>query len=512
MTVATEPRLGDLPAATGLDDLSLLTALAHRLDGPLGVTSGLDEVLRALERERTLDPAVLLLFDRGHQQLVIDRAPSLSQTQRKRGRYALGEGVVGQVARDGTIAALPSLAGAPAFLDRIGRRAGRDWSDYGFLAVPVQYGEELVGVLACDRRPECKGRPLSEDLALLEIAARMIAPSAAARQARLGKGTEDQSHPRILGRSKAIRGVMDAVRTVAQAEATVLILGESGTGKELVADAIHRASRRAEGPFVRVNCAALPEGVLESELFGHEQGAFTGAMRQRIGRFEAAHGGTIFLDEIGDLPAPTQVALLRILQERTLQRVGGNAEVDIDVRVIAATHRDLPQAIADGNFREDLYYRLDVFPIRTPALRDRRTDIPLLADHFVERYSRASAKNVRRISSRAIDMLMAYHWPGNVRELENCMERAVLLCEDDVIHGRHLPPTLQIADSNEGPTKGSLESTLLAVERDLIDDALKVARGNMAEAARQLGLTERKMGLRVRKHGIEPRRHRRPKS
>lgn len=491
-----------------LDDLSLLTAIAKRLEGPLGDADALDGVLSALESERGFVRAALFVLDRGHGQVVLDRAPSVPAARRRKGRYELDEGVIGAVAAVGEARAYARLADAPAFLDRLELRKELDLRTLGFVAVPVKYGEELVGVLAADRHRE-NNRSLGEDVALFEVIARMLAPSMAARQASLGKGEQDSSSARILGRSKAIRGVLDAVRTVAGSDTTVLILGESGTGKELVADAIHRSSPRRNGSFVKVNCAALPEGVLESELFGHEAGAFTGATQRRLGRFEVAHGGTIFLDEIGDLPPATQVALLRILQERTLQRVGGNDDIMVDVRVLAATHRNLGAAMKEGRFREDLYYRLDVFPIRTPALRDRRTDIPLLADHFVEKYARAANKRVRRISSRAIDMLMAYHWPGNVRELENCIERAVLLAEDQVIHGRHLPPTLQMDEPGLHPKRGSLEATLDAIERDMLDDALKLARGNMAEAARQLGLTERKMGLRVKRHDLDPRRHRR---
>ena len=505
---ATPSGRDSLPDRLDVGQLALLTEVTQQLEGPLGDEAALDAVLKTLETDRSFVRACLFIVDRGQNQLVLERAPSIPQARRRRGRYALGEGVIGEVASKGEVRAIEKLEEAPAFLDRLGLRGGDDWNQQGFIAVPVKYGEELVGVLTCDRLP-ASSRAIENDVSLLKITARIIAPSAAARQAKIGKGTNDDATARILGRSKATRSVTEAVRTVGPSDSTVLILGESGTGKELVADAIHRSSPRSAGPFVKVNCAALPEGILESELFGHEAGAFTGAMRQRIGRFESASGGTIFLDEIGDLPASTQVALLRTLQERTLQRVGGNADIEVNVRVIAATHRDLVSAIANGEFRQDLYYRLDVFPIRVPSLRDRRTDIPLLADHFVDRYAKAARKRVRRISSRAIDMLMAYHWPGNVRELENCIERAVLLCEDQVIHGRHLPPTLQMDEPQNSTKRGTLEATLDAIERDMLDDALKLAKGNMAEAARQLGLTERKMGLRVKRHALDPRKHRR---
>ena len=257
-----------------------------------------------------------------------------------------------------------------------------------------------------------------------------------------------------------------------------------------------------------MNCGALPETVVESELFGHEKGAFTGAIATRKGRFELAHGGTIFLDEIGDLSPTTQIKLLRVLQEREFERVGGTATMKTNVRVITATNRDLEQLISQGLFREDLYYRLNVFPIHVPPLRERKTDIPLLADFFVEKYAKIDNKVIRRISTPAIDMLMAYHWPGNVRELENCIERAILLSSDSVIHGHHLPPTLQTAEASGTAHEGPLDRTLENVERDLIMDALKNARGNKAKAAKELGITERIMGLRVRKYGIDPRKFR----
>jgi Nif-specific regulatory protein len=303
-----------------------------------------------------------------------------------------------------------------------------------------------------------------------------------------------------------MQAVYDLIAQVSKSNTTVLIRGESGTGKELVANAIHYNSLRVSKPFIKVNCAALPETVIESELFGHEKGAFTGAVGQRKGRFELAHGGTIFFDEVGDLSPATQIKFLRVLQEKEFERVGGIATVKTDVRVIAATNRNLKTLVEEEKFREDLYYRLNVFPIYMPPLRERKTDILLLADYFVEKYSKANHKNICRISTPAIDMLMSYHWPGNVRELENCIERAVILSNDDVIHGHHLPPTLQTAEATGTASGGNLQETLDNLERELILDALKSSRGNKTKAARLLGITERLMGLRVKKYGITPKR------
>jgi Nif-specific regulatory protein len=302
--------------------------------------------------------------------------------------------------------------------------------------------------------------------------------------------------------------VYQLIAQVSRSETTVLLRGESGTGKELVAHAIHYASPRAAKPIIKVNCAALPEGVIESELFGHEKGAFTGAVAARKGRFELAQGGTLFLDEIGDLSPAMQIKLLRVLQEKEFERVGGVATIKADVRLIAATNRDLEDLIEKERFRQDLYYRLNVFPIHIPPLRKRRTDILLLADYFAERYSEQNHKKVRRISTPAIDMLMAYHWPGNVRELENCIERAVLLSDDEVIHGHHLPPTLQTAEASGTMPSGTLDATLERVEKELLVEALKSSRGNMAAASASLGITERIMGLRVHKYRIAARRFR----
>jgi Nif-specific regulatory protein len=302
--------------------------------------------------------------------------------------------------------------------------------------------------------------------------------------------------------------VYEQVAQVAPASTTVLVRGESGTGKELVAHAIHYGSPRADKPFVKVSCGALPEALVESELFGYEPGAFTDARALKKGRFELADGGTLFLDEVGELSPATQIKLLRVLQEREFERLGGVQPIKVNVRLVAATNLDLDKAVAQGAFREDLFYRLNVFTIFLPPLRERRTDIPLLADHFVEKYAGAHGKDVRRMATSAIDMFMSYHWPGNVRELENCIERAVLVCEGGVIHGHHLPPTLQTAEVSGTLPRKSLAKAVAAYEKDLILDALKSARGNRARAARLLDSTERIVGYKARKYGIDEGRFR----
>ncbi|MCH8476086.1 MAG: sigma 54-interacting transcriptional regulator [Opitutales bacterium] len=384
------------------------------------------------------------------------------------------------------------------------------------LVVPLKFADEVVGTLSIERhsRPKDGWEP---DLRLLTMIASVLGQAALLRREaaeqmeslrrendRLQEEIAANFRPRdMIGSAGSMRTVFYHVEQVARSVTTVLIRGESGTGKELVAKALHEKSDRANHAFVKFNCAALPDSIIESELFGHEKGAFTGALAMRKGRFEAAHQGTIFLDEIGDISAPTQVKLLRVLQEREFERVGSQETIKSDVRVIAATSRNLEEMIADGRFREDLYYRLNVFPIYVPPLRERKCDILLLADHFIEKYAAQAGVKPMRVSSAAIDLLHSYHWPGNVRELENCLERAVLLAKGQSIKAHHLPPTLQKKTITEEREELTLADAIDALEREMIVDALKATHSNMAEAARRLGLTERKMGLRVKKYHIE---------
>ena len=312
----------------------------------------------------------------------------------------------------------------------------------------------------------------------------------------------------LVGNCREMRQVYEQVRQVAPSDATVLIRGGSGTGKEMIARAIVNLSGRKDKPFITLNCAALPENLVESELFGHEKGAFTGALNRRIGRAEAADGGTLFLDEIGDLTMQTQVKLLRFLQERTFSRVGSNEELRSDVRFLAATSRNLEELIAQGKFREDLFYRLNIFPITMPDLAKRKSDIILLAEHFIEKMNLRYGKKVARLSTTAINLLMSYHWPGNVRELENCIERAVLTATDDCVHSYNLPPSLQTSLSvgSIGVTGGKiapLEVMMENYEREIITEAIKRNEGNISAAGRDLGVSPRMMNYRMNKLGIK---------
>ncbi len=319
---------------------------------------------------------------------------------------------------------------------------------------------------------------------------------------------EKYDFSQIIGNSSPMRQIYDQVTQVARSNTTVLLRGESGTGKEMIAHAIHYNSLRSKQSFVKINCAALPETLIESELFGYERGAFTGAEKRKKGRFEIADGGTLFLDEIGDLSPQTQIKLLRVIQEREFERLGGTETVKVNVRLITATHKNLEEEIAKGKFREDLFYRLNVFTIFLPPLRERKSDILLLAEHFLAKYEREHGKEIKRISTPAIDMLTSYHFPGNVRELENVIERAVLVCDENVIHGHHLPPTLQTAEISGTETKVSLVAAIEAYERDLIQDALKSTSGNIAKAAKMLESTERILGYKIKNYRIDPKRFR----
>jgi len=515
------PSAGTEHGGRGLAELTLLMELSEILDRSMDLREVLGPALEAMHHHMGMLRGTITLLNRETGELSVETAYGLSASEQRRGRYRLGEGVTGRVVAEGRPAIVPRISEEPHFLDKTGTLRDLDPDAVSFICVPITLENEAIGTLSTNRL-FAGNVSLEEDVRLLRIIASMVSRAVRLRQQaqedrqrlldereRLREELRDRFRPtNIIGRSKAMQHVYDLIAQVARTDTTVLLRGESGVGKELVAHAVHYNSQRADGPFIKVSCAALPESIVESELFGHEKGAFTGATQQRPGRFERANGGTLFLDEVGDLSAHTQVRLLRVLQEKEFERVGGTEPIKTDVRVITATNRDLETAIETGDFRQDLYYRLNVFPIHIPPLRERPTDIMLLADHFVEKHGKAHGKHVRRISTPAIDMLTSYHWPGNVRELENCIERAVLLSTDDVIHGHHLPPTLQTAEASGTVPPNDLEAVLNSVEREMILEALKSARGNMARAARNLGISERVMGLRVKKHGINARRFR----
>jgi Nif-specific regulatory protein len=504
------------------EDIKKLTDLLE-ISQTLGSTpnprAALTRVLEILEdRHGIVSGSVALLEGTG--ELAIEASVGLSGEIARRTRYKVGEGIIGRVVESGKPVVVPQVSQEPLFLDRTGV-VRKSRSEMTFICVPVIVNDRTAGALGVtlpfrrDRVYDQEGKFLGIVGSMIGQALRVHRLAEAERQRLLEENTQLKQELRerydlsnIIGNSRPMQQVYEQVAQVAGSPTTVLIRGESGTGKELVAHAIHYNSPRSGKPFVKVSCGALPEGLIESELFGYEPGAFTDARAQKKGRFELAHGGTLFLDEVGEFSRSTQVKLLRVLQEREFERLGGVRPIKVDVRLVAATNKDLEAAVQQGEFREDLYYRLNVFSLFMPPLRERRPDILLLADHFVEKYAAAHGKDVRRIATTAIDMLMSYHWPGNVRELENCIERAVLVCDGGVVHAHHLPPTLQTAEVSGTLPRRSLATAVESYEKDLILDALKSARGNRAKAARLLDTTERILGYKVVKYGVDPRRFR----
>ncbi|MGN0892194.1 MAG: sigma 54-interacting transcriptional regulator [Oligosphaeraceae bacterium] len=476
----------------------------------------LEEVIDILEQNLGMMRGTFTLLE-GDELRIEASTRNLNAEERALGRYHIGEGITGLVAKTGKSEVVLDVRKDRRFLNRTRSRTGNE--SLSFICVPLIYRGQVVGTLAvdCDMRPNTAA--LVEDVTFLETIANITAEAAAAcreecaeREALLEENRQLRdmlpSNPgKLIGNCPDMRAVYEQIHQVAASGATVLIRGASGTGKELVAKAIQGLSPRKDKPFVVLNCAALPEALVESELFGHEKGAFTDARERRLGRAEAANGGTLFLDEIGDLSIPVQVKLLRFLQERTFCRVGSNEELHSDVRFIAATSRNLEELMEKKLFREDLYYRLSVFPITMPDLAKRGDDIIMLAQHFLNKLSAKYGKRITQISTPATNMLQAYAWPGNVRELENCIERAVLTAKDDCIHGYNLPPTLQRPEFAEDPFRPdehlTLEEQLAAVERKILESALKRHNGNRAAAGRELGVSPRMMNYRLNKAGLQ---------
>ncbi len=496
-------------------EITVLNQISQAVMREKNVSQLLRLVLEILYREMGLLRGTVTL--RRGNELFIEASHGLSDAEIRRGRYLLGEGITGMVAAEALPRIIPDISEEPEFLDRT--RARGHAQHVAFICVPVIHNGEVIGTMSIDRET-APGADLDRDVKLLEIVANLMADAISlgleeheersrlmAENARLRQALEElEGPPGIIGNCQAMRVVYGMIRQVAASSATVLIRGGSGTGKELIARAVQLAGPRRGKPFIVVNSAALPENLVESELFGHERGAFTGAVRQRIGRVEAADSGTIFLDEIGDLGPAMQVKLLRFLQERTFQRVGSNEEHSSDVRIIAATSRNLEQLMKEGRFREDLYYRLNVFPIMLPDLAERKSDIPLLAHHFLEKFNKLHGRKVRHISPAALNLMTNYSWPGNVRELENCMERAVLTAVGNTIERYALPAPIQqiLPPPTTAAAGGDFTRKVEEFERTLLNDALLSTRGNVAAAARMLNLTPRILHYKLQKLGIDP--------
>jgi Nif-specific regulatory protein len=504
-----------------IEDVTLLYEISEALNEHLDLKKSLYKVLDILSNSMNMLRGTITILHPLRNEISIEVAHGLSKSAMQKGKYKLGEGITGRVIETGNAVTIPKISQEPLFLNRTDSRKTERNQELSFICVPVKKGSQVIGALSFDM-PFDESYSLKDGKKLMSVVATMVARHVInletirlekehLREENIRLRNELENRYRItdiIGNSNKMREVYQMISQVSKSTATVLIRGESGTGKELVANSIHYNSLRSKGPFVKVNCAALPDNLIESELFGHEKGAFTGAIKQKLGKFEMASKGTIFLDEIGSVGIEVQVKLLRILQEKEFERVGGSQTIKTDVRVITATNKNLEQAVEEDTFRHDLYYRLNVFPIYIPPLRERKTDVLLLVDHFLEKYASENHKTIRRFSTPAIDMLMDYHWPGNVRELENCIERAVLLCEEGVVHSYHLPPTLQTGSESDTLPVLSLEDAVANLEKEMIIDALKNTRGNITLAADVLKTTVRKFSYKANKYSIDYRHYR----
>jgi Nif-specific regulatory protein len=491
-------------------ELNVIFETCRVIGQALKLDQALDTILAILSSSLAMKRATVTLRDDETRYLVIRASHGLTEAERGRGVYRQDEGVTGLIFRTAQPYIVPDVSKDPLFLNKTRSRHIQKES-ITFLGVPILLHGKSIGVLHVDR---LFGNeiPYEEDIRLLSIVATLIAQFVSLnRQVKLreAKLLKDCSIPNgasptqtrffMVGKSPAMSALQQQVMKVAPSKASVLLLGESGTGKTLVARIIHELSTRSRFPFVKINCACLPETLLESELFGYEKGAFTGATRSKAGRVEEADGGTIFLDEVGELPLPLQAKLLRFIQEKEFERLGSTRSREVDVRVIAATNRDLAAAVSQGAFREDLYYRLNVFPIEVPPLRERKEDVPELLNHFLKKVSQEYGREVG-ISNAAMALLTRYDWPGNVREVENLIERLVIMADDDEINALLLPAYLNQNDAGE---TGEPLSRIEELERKAILSALERNRWNQTRTSRELGITLRQIGYKVRKFGLE---------
>lgn len=511
-------------ATQGLE-LSALHRITELIGSAVDLESTLERILEVLNDTLKMERATLLLYDDSKQSLVITASCGLSEAEEMRGVYRPDEGVIGQIFRTRSPFVVPDIQSEPLFLNRTGARTGVNRATVSFLGVPVTVNGKPEGVLTVDR---LFGDEVSfeEDIRFLTVLATLVAQfltlhkEIEKKEARLIEENESlkarihriHDGHYIIGHSKPMQEVFSIIAKVSKSNVTALLLGESGTGKELVARAIHEGSDRKNEAFIKVNCAALPETLLESELFGHERGAFTGAHAIRPGRFELADGGSIFLDEIGEMPLALQAKMLRVLQEKQFERLGGTKTFEVDVRVVAATNVSLEEAVAQGRFRADLYYRLNVVPVVLPPLRERTDDIPLLFNHFLSKSNERNGKEVR-MTSDFLDFMMKYAWPGNVREMQNLVERMVILAEGDRLALADLPVnirhsalvsrnTAEVGAVSAGSHVSGPGKLLSQMEKEEIRSALMRNGWVQVRAARELGLTQRQMGYRIKKYGL----------
>ena len=491
--------------------LSLLFDLAQVMNSSIAVQDSLDQALALMGRHMHMMRGNISLISPQTGEIRIESAYGLTSAERRRGCYRAGEGIIGRVFTTGRPMYITNISNEPRFLNKTRSRDLKNES-ISFICVPICLNDRVVGALSVDHLL-ADAATLEEEMRLLTIIAALLRDPALKMQNTMDATSRQESRPKgFVGNSEGMETVCSQIVQVASSATTVLLQGESGTGKELAAKAIHMASARASKPFISLNCATLPENLVESELFGHERGAFTGANATRKGRFELADGGTLFLDEVGELSMLTQAKFLRVLQERTFERLGGMETHRVNVRFITATNRNLEQMVEAGQFRRDLFYRLNVFPIFLPPLRDRVNDILPLANHFIQKFVQENGRQHVCFSRNVMTMLQKYGWPGNIRELENVVERAVLLLgHEDMVQPQHLPLALQNAASSGriagvgeigSAVAGKLQERKDELERASIVEALEWSRGRIGKAAQRLDLTERVMGLRLKKYGF----------
>lgn len=489
--------------------------LAALLEQQAEPTETMDKALALMGKRFGIKRAAISEILPWNDKIRITSAWGLLPTQIDAGEYDQGEGITGNVMASGKSICISDISQEPLFLNRTKSRNLRR-ENLSFTCVPIKFKGEILGAIWID---EVKVIPdsLVEGSKFLQIVAAMLAPLLFSKESfRRCRNNSEAEFGGFIGKSEAMRKIFTQIGQVAASRATVFLDGESGTGKELAARAIHEGSDRANNPFISMNCAALPENLIESELFGHERGAFTGASAMRKGKFELAHHGTLFLDEIGEMNLSSQAKLLRVLQEHVVERVGSCHPIAVDVRIITATNRNLEAMVQAGQFRQDLYYRLNVFPIHMPALRERREDIPDLARHFLWQQIKESNRGAAGISSSVLQIFNNYDWPGNIRELQNVIERAFLLLEPgEKILPRHLPENLlEAAEAmgNEQGEKNVLRDQLGEIEKNAIIEALKANHGHIGKSARSLGLTERIFSLRLKRYTINYREYRSPQT
>ena len=476
--------------------LPLLFAMGRALSEQNDLALALETLLDYMRQDMAVERAMINLHHRETGRIFIHKSVGLTEEEQAKGVYFPGEGITGQVVESARPIIVPRIGDEPAFLNRTGSLSRAEDREHAFICVPISRGKKVLGSISAVRHYD-NDDLLNKHVNALVVVSYMLAQAVELylvenvdkvlwekRHRDLMRELRERFKPStIIGSSKAMMEVFALLHKVAKTKATVLLLGESGVGKEMIANAIHDDGPNFRGPMVKFNCAALPESILESELFGHEKGSFTGATQLRKGRFEEADGGTIFLDEVGELSLGVQAKLLRVLPERAFERVGGNKTVTVDIRIITATNKDLAEMVAQGTFRQDLYFRLNVFPLLVPPLRDRGSDIITLAEHFVSRFFKENDKNIKRITTPTLNMLINYHWPGNVRELENVIQRAVILTEDDAIHSYNLPLSLQSPVFPGVDFQNGLEAKLATIEYEMLVEALRLHQGNASEAA-----------------------------